>query len=56
MSHIDRPTLQRAPKLVARRCHCGDWAGFGFCEGKARTGDVGSIIRARRRHGLRLPR
>jgi len=31
MSDIDRQTLQRAPKLIARKCHCGDWAGFGFC-------------------------
>ncbi len=33
MSDIDRPALQRTPKLVARKCHCGDWAGFGFVKG-----------------------
>jgi hypothetical protein len=33
MSDVDRPTLQRAPKLVAKRCECGDWAGFGFGKG-----------------------
>ncbi len=31
MSDIHRKVLQHAPKLVARKCHCGDWAGFGFC-------------------------
>jgi hypothetical protein len=35
MSDIDRPTLQRAPKLVARKCDCGEWAGFGFGKGAA---------------------
>jgi hypothetical protein len=30
MSDIDRPTLQRVPRLVAKKCQCGDWAGFGF--------------------------
>ena len=30
MSDVDRQTLQRAPKLVAHKCDCGDWAGFGF--------------------------
>jgi len=30
MSDVDRQVLQRAPKLVAHKCHCGDWAGFGF--------------------------
>lgn len=34
MSDIDRPTLKRAPALVARKCDCGDWAGFGFGEGE----------------------
>lgn len=34
MSDIDRPVLQRAPVLVARRCHCGDWAGFPFGKGE----------------------
>jgi len=33
MSDIDRKTLQRAPILIERRCHCGDWAGFGFGKG-----------------------
>jgi hypothetical protein len=33
MSDIDRPTLERAPALVARKCSCGDWAGFGFGNG-----------------------
>ncbi|RUM24374.1 hypothetical protein EFQ99_16445 [Rhizobium vallis] len=27
MSDVDRKTLQRAPVLIARKCHCGDWAG-----------------------------
>ncbi|TCR69273.1 hypothetical protein [Rhizobium sp. BK376] len=30
MSDIDRPALQRAPELIAHRCHCGAYAGFGF--------------------------
>ncbi|WP_261330522.1 hypothetical protein [Rhizobium leguminosarum] len=30
MSGTDRRTLQRAPALIARKCHCGDWAGFRF--------------------------
>jgi hypothetical protein len=34
MSDIDRKTLQRAPVLIARKCHCGDWAGFGFGKGE----------------------
>ncbi|CDM63025.1 MULTISPECIES: hypothetical protein [Rhizobium] len=34
MNDIDRPTLQRAPTLVGRKCHCGDWAGFGFVKGE----------------------
>ncbi len=34
MSDLDRPTLQRAPTLVARKCSCGDWAGFGFGKGE----------------------
>ncbi|CDM62014.1 hypothetical protein LPU83_pLPU83d_0643 (plasmid) [Rhizobium favelukesii] len=34
MNDIDRPTLQRAPTLVGRKCHCGDWAGFSFVKGE----------------------
>jgi len=30
MSDTDRPSLKRAAVLIARKCHCGDWAGFGF--------------------------
>lgn len=30
MSDIDRKVLQIAPQLVAHRCHCGEYAGFGF--------------------------
>jgi hypothetical protein len=30
MSDVDRPALQRAPALIAHKCHCGAWAGFGF--------------------------
>jgi hypothetical protein len=33
MSDVDRPSLQRAPVLTARKCDCGDWAGFGFGKG-----------------------
>ncbi len=33
MSDIDCQTLQRAPKLMARKCQCGDLAGFGFDKG-----------------------
>jgi hypothetical protein len=35
MSDIEMPALQRAPKLVDRKCDCGDWAGFGFGKGAA---------------------
>ncbi|TCR72219.1 hypothetical protein EV561_13044 [Rhizobium sp. BK376] len=30
MSDIDRQPAQHAPAPIAHRCHCGDWAGFGF--------------------------
>jgi hypothetical protein len=30
MSDIDRPTLDCAPQLIAHRCHCGSYGGFGF--------------------------
>jgi hypothetical protein len=30
MSDTDRPALERAPQLIAHRCHCGSYGGFGF--------------------------
>ncbi|MBB4526280.1 UNVERIFIED_ORG: hypothetical protein M2435_006396 [Rhizobium sophorae] len=33
MSDIDRNALSKPRNLVARKCHCGDWAGFGFSKG-----------------------
>jgi len=47
MSDIDRPTLQRAPTLVARRCNCGDYAGFGLRRAIGRSGGAGRITRTR---------
>jgi hypothetical protein len=35
VSDVDRPVLRRAPVLVARRCHCDDWAGFAFGKGES---------------------
>ena len=30
MSDTDRAALTSAPAITAEKCHCGDWAGFGF--------------------------
>jgi hypothetical protein len=30
MSDTDKHPLTTAPQIVAHKCYCGDWAGFGF--------------------------
>ena len=34
MSDIDRSATLKPASPVARKCHCGDWAGFGFSKGE----------------------
>jgi hypothetical protein len=34
VSDIVRQHSEETPILAARKCHCGDWAGFGFGKNK----------------------
>ena len=38
MSDIDRSSTLQQDAPIARRCHCGDWAGFGYSKGKRQDG------------------
>jgi hypothetical protein len=45
-------TAEKAPAIIAEKCHCGDWAGFGFQApgGNAERWCWEYIIRIRRQH------
>jgi hypothetical protein len=57
MSDIDRPPPQHVPAPIAHRCHCGNWAGFGFSPQDAVrkcSGGAGNTIHtAMQTHALR---
>ncbi|XAZ26082.1 hypothetical protein LVY75_35530 (plasmid) [Sinorhizobium sp. B11] len=34
MGDIDRSSTLQPAAPIARKCHCGDWAGFGYAKGE----------------------